>query len=199
MRRVRTIGEFLSGYLKRLEGADDQRIRVDSDTSDNKGNVVVRPVLMLGKDTNDDIRPAKMDTEGRLDVVGVVPEHQTEVNLDQLNPVSGTQYETLAPTELVRIISIAARSTWTVQPNPLEVHLTIDGNVITFTRANPNNNVWYTCAVTDPNVDTSQPMQTVAFARERTFLLEGRSVAITGEIIGGTVSRLQVKLKWARW
>lgn len=196
--RRRTIGEFLSGYLKRLEGADDQRIRVDSDTSDDKGNVIVQPVLMLGKDTNDDIRPAKMDTEGRLDVVGVCPTHQAEVSLNQANPTSGTKYEVLDDT-LVRLIAVAAKTTWTVQPTPLELHITVDGQTLRWFTANPASNVWFWVLWNYGDGSNDQAFVTPDYQKAIAFLLEGRDVKVEVEITGGTTSSVQCRLKWAKW
>lgn len=199
-RRVRMIGEFLSGYLKRLEGADDQRIRVGSDTSDNKGNVIVQPVLILGRDPNDDIRPAKMDTEGRLDIVGVCPEHQPDAVMTQINPISGTRYEVLATTELVRLITLYAEVAWTVQPTPLEVWITIDGNIIRHLRANPVSTTNYFAQLAPWETENIQQLVTgPAEVARQAFYLEGRSVRVEVETTGGTVSELHSRVKWAKW
>jgi len=57
----------------------------------------------------------------------VCPKEKADGTLTQANPISGTKYTVLSTTRRVRILNIAARVTWTVQPNPLEIHLTIDG------------------------------------------------------------------------
>lgn len=200
--RTRTVGEFLSGYLKRLEGADDQRIRVDSDTSDNKGDVIVQPVLMLGKDTNDDIRPAKMDTEGRLDVVGVAPTQQVDAFLTITNPVSGTKYEVLPTTELVRIRNIAIRSTHTVTQALAEVHVTVDG--ISYSQVqNATSNTWYLSSSNRPQSPGLFNWLTQLDHRDSAFLFEGRSVKIEMEVTeaidAGTITDLRCRVKWAKW
>jgi len=59
-------------------------------------------------------------------------EHQDDAVLNQVNPVSGTQYPVLDDT-YVRIINIMGMITWAAnQPTPLEVHITADGNQMTF-------------------------------------------------------------------
>ena len=192
-------GEFLSEHLDRLTAADDQRIRVDEDHTDDRGNLIVRPVLILGKDTNDDYRPAKMDTEGRLDVVGVAPEHQADEFLNQANPVSGNKYTILDTTELVRIMGVAARVAWSGQPNPLQVHITIDGNDISHNKANPVNNTWYFAGWNSQGAENDQGLSTADNTKVKAFAYEGRSVKVEAETTGGTVSALQSRLKWAKW
>ena len=197
--RRRTIGEFLSGYLRRLEGADDQRIRVDSDTSDNKGNVIVQPVLMLGKDTNDDIRPAKMDTQGRLDVVGFVPTQQPQAFLAQSNPVSGFRYEVLPLTKNVRVVHMAAQASWTVQPSPLELFMTVDGEIFRFFRNNPGNNTWYFPIYQAFASHENGILTTTGPYNERAFLIEGSEVEISLELTGGTATNIRSRVTWAKW
>jgi len=63
--------------------------------------------------------------------------HEEDAYLSQNNPVSGTPYAVLAATAKVRILTIYVIITWTVQPNPLEVRITIDGRTVLHTQANP--------------------------------------------------------------
>jgi len=127
----------------------------------------------------------------------IPPVHQADATLNQANPGSGTQYAVLATTRNVRIISIAVVCTWTVQPTPLEVHLTIDGNTITHTFTDPVSATWYYTSMSAALAELLQPLS--ATSPDRPFLYEGRSVAITAEITGGTVSNLSARVKYARW
>lgn len=136
-----------------------------------------------------------------LDGVAVEPikklyEHQADATLSQANPVSGTKYTVLDTTKNVRIIAISVSCTWTVQPTPLEIHITIDG-------------VSYTAALTDPvsstgyevrwRADEAQPeLSDTIVSHQRAFLLEGRSVKVEAEITGGTVSNLGAIVKHAK-
>jgi len=130
-----------------------------------------------------------------------VPEHQTDVTLNQANPISGTLYEVLAATPNVRLVMVAVRVTWTVQPTPLEVHITIDG-------------VTYTASYTDPITATDHflipisagypyPGMTLVLLTEAIRhgypIIEGRNIRVQVETTGGTVSALQARVRYARW
>lgn len=129
----------------------------------------------------------------------IPPTHQADAVLNQGNPVSGTAYPVLAATNNVRIISIAVSVTWTVQPNPLEVHVTIDGNTITYTVANPVSATYYFARPAAALAETAQILDTNYYSHYRAFLLEGKNVAITAETTGGTTSNLACRVKYARW
>ena len=122
--------------------------------------------------------------------------HQDDATINQANPVSGTKYEVLAETKNVRIISIAVRCTWTVQPTPLEVWITVDGQTMRFYFPDPISDTWYKGYIADESVEG---YLTVDYAAQyRAFLLEGRSVKVEAEITGGTVSNLSARVKWAK-
>lgn len=127
------------------------------------------------------------------------PTAQADEVLNQANPISGTGYPILAQTANVRIISIAAQCTWTVQPSPLEVHITIDGvPIITHTINNPVSGTWYEAALRAQLAENAQALAGVGTtAPTRAFLYEGRVVAIEAEITGGTVQNLSARLKYA--
>jgi len=193
-------GEPVSEYLTRLTAGDPLRIRVHPDYIDSEGNVIVKPMLICGQDTSDDYRPARMDTSGRLDTIGHVPEHQTDATIIQSNPGDGTQYEILAATDYVRLISAAIRCTWAVQPTPLELFTIVDGQTITWSKANPVTNTWYFPRVdASSNPDTQELTNLAADQRNRPFVLEGRNMQILGEVSGGTVSQLRAVVKYALW
>lgn len=195
--KKRKKGEPLEEYIDRLVNANQHRIRIHSDYIDPEGNVIVRPILMFGRDPNDDYRIARMDTLGRLDVVGVCPEHQPMAELDQASPGDGTTYDVLPVDELVRLLGFSARCTWTVQPTPLECFVTIDGNTLTFKKSNPVSNTWYYGNLVYSAAENNLPMGTGQF--QWAHVLEGRSVQLESEISGGTVSRLQTRAYWAKW
>ena len=127
---------------------------------------------------------------------------QPDAIVNQANPVSGTPYawKTAAGVLLgtqrnVRIIAISASVTWTVQPSPLEVRVTIDGVVLNAPFVNP--------ATATPYYAVRGPFDTLAlndtdFTYLNEALLEGRSVLIEFETTGGTVSNLSGNIKWAK-
>ncbi len=196
---TRRNGEPLSEHLARLAAIDIQRIRVHPDYIDEKGNVVVKPTLICGKDASDDIRPLKIDTTGRLDVVGVVPERQADLLVSEIPPTLGTKYTVLDTTELVRIDAISVKCNWTVQPTPLEIYLTADNDTLLYSKTDPVNNTFYTCQFNPQRAAISQYLATETETLRRAFFMEARSVKIEMEITGGTVSAIQCRLKWAKW
>jgi len=127
-----------------------------------------------------------------------VPAHQADATLSQGNPVSGTEYEVLATTRNVRILGIAVKCTWTVQPSPLEIHITIDGQVLTYIKTDPVSDQNYAPTPSSASAPDANILGT-SLMQYRAFLLEGRSIAVTAEITGGTVSNLSARVKYARW
>lgn len=117
--------------------------------------------------------------------------------LSQNNPVSGTQYTVLDTTANVKIVSAYVAVTWTVQPSPLEMHITIDGQSLTFTFTNPVSTTKYY-----PNLDaglaaSAQPLSTTVDASVRSLLMEGRSVKVEVETTGGTTSNLAATVMYS--
>ena len=131
---------------------------------------------------------------GDLDLQGF--EQQANAVLHQANPVSGTKYTVLETKRNVRIIFIGVSVTWTVQPSPLEIHLTVDGNTITFTQADPVSEGWYDAYFVYYADDLHQGFNYMS--QYRAFLLEGRSVKIEAETTGGTVQSLDARVKYAK-
>ena len=123
-------------------------------------------------------------------------QHQPDAVLDQANPVSGTKYTVLDTAKNVRIIAIMVRCIWTAQPTPLEVHVTIDGNVLLGQFVSPENDKDYYAFVGSGSVQLI--LQLEVTTTERSFMLEGRSVKVEAEITGGTVSNLSARVKWAK-
>jgi hypothetical protein len=127
-----------------------------------------------------------------------VPELQADAVLSQANPVSGTKYAVLPTTRNVRIIGSMIYVTWTVQPNPLELHMLVDGIQCTWAQANPVSPTFYYpynhpgYAANSQYLDTTRP-------DNRVFLLEGRSIFVEAEITGGTVNPLVCRVKYEKW
>jgi len=128
-----------------------------------------------------------------------VPEHQADATLNQANPVSGTQYEVLATTPNARIYGIMVMVTWTVQPTPLEIHVTIDGRSLNFSQVDPVSATPYMAWFSPGRAENLQYLITIAAQNIPAFLLEGRSVRVQVETTGGTVSNLSARVKYARW
>jgi len=125
-----------------------------------------------------------------------VPEHQADATLSQANPTSGTKYTVLDTTKNVRLLSIEVACTWTVQPTPLEAHISIDGQSYTAPFTDPVSAVYYEYALGGGAADV---LTATAIQYNRAFLLEGRSVKVEVEITGGTVSNLTARVKYAKW
>jgi hypothetical protein len=126
------------------------------------------------------------------------PAHQGDATLSVDNPISGTKYTVLATTRNVRIITICVKVIWTVQPTPLEAHITANGVNITLSFTNPVTATWYFDILFNPNNDDGA-LSAANPTSTRPFLLESQSVKIEVETTGGTVSNLSARVKWARW
>jgi len=126
---------------------------------------------------------------------------QTDATKTQANPDSGQTYTVLDTNKRVRIISIEVKVTWTVQPTPLEIHVTIDGQTVTYTFTDPVTATSY-IAFNIPNAaETAQGLKARAEANDLTappFLREGYSVKVEIETTGGTTSELYGRVKWAK-
>jgi len=128
-----------------------------------------------------------------------VPEQQADATLNQANPVSGTKYVVLDTTEHARIIGISVVVTWTVQPTPLEIHMTIDGQSLVFTKTDPVSATQYAAQLQETQAVTAQSLTNATRCDHRAFLIEGRSIKIEAETTGGTVSNLSARVKYAKW
>lgn len=178
---------------------DSIPIPLDADTG-----VFTSPFVQLigGLDTNNGVMPFKVDSTGRLDVIGVCPEMQADLYLNQNNPTSGLKYEVMPTTELVRIISVTTSITHTVQPDPMECHITADGIATTNALATPATATWFYGThiyhgIFGDDVITFQ--SGLPDRRDLTFLFEARSCKIEMETTGGTVSNMKCRVKYAKW
>lgn len=127
-----------------------------------------------------------------------VPEifvHQADAVLNQANPVSGTLYTVLDTTKNVRLIALVVKVTFSVQPTPLEVHITVDGQTLLFSQTDPSSATNYYLFVhpTAPGLTITGEELT-----RKPFVLEGRSMKIEVEITGGTVSNLYANAMHAK-
>ena len=127
------------------------------------------------------------------------PEHQAEIVFIQLNPVSGTKYTMLDTTPNVRIIGLYVGVTWTVQPSPLELYITIDGQTLKFAVDDPESVKPYYPSLESRYASDSQYLTLTELLKTMPFFLEGRSVKIEVEITGGTVSRIDSRVLYAKW
>jgi hypothetical protein len=127
--------------------------------------------------------------------------HQADAVLSQANPVSATLYPVLPTTANVRVISIETNLTWAVtQPTPLEVVMTIDGNTIIWTQANPVTATPYYARVRAGFTELTQDFEATSSSPQRSFMLEGRSVKIEVRVTWAVTqpSPLNCRVKYSR-
>ena len=125
-------------------------------------------------------------------------QYQEPATISQDSPTTEQEYPVLTTTANVRIIGLAAKCTWSSQPTPLNLIVTIDGRTLTFYRNTPVSNTWYYPGMAESDVETALPMGTTSQMQSRTFLLEGRSIAVTAKVTGGTVSNLSARVIYAK-
>jgi len=128
-------------------------------------------------------------------------QHQADAYLSQVNPVSAQWYTVLDTTANVRIIGIAARVTWAVtQPTPLQVRITIDGNVITHSITNPVSATVYHAYIDSWEAEATQILSTTVYSAYRSFIYEGRSVKVEAAITWATTqpTPLVCRVKYAK-
>lgn len=121
-------------------------------------------------------------------------QHMPDATLSQSYPLSGTKYTVLNTTKNVKIWSIAVECTWTVQPTPLEIHITIDGVSFTASQSNPVSDTWY--YVWFPYYSENPAFVTSGGALSKDILV-GSSIEVEAEITGGAVSNLVARVKYA--
>lgn len=124
-------------------------------------------------------------------------QHQSDAVLSQAAPNSETKYTVLDTTLNVRLISVAAIVTWTVQPTPLDIWITVDGHTLRGYVSNPVSAGAYCFVFRTSSQDDQTPLSDEATPSYRAFLLEGRSVKVEVSVTGGTVSNLSARVKYA--
>lgn len=120
--------------------------------------------------------------------------------LNQANPVSGTKYTVLDVNEACRIYDALVLCTWTVQPSPLELHFTIDGETFLESFTDPVTATSYRATRRHSNSLIVPVMYLEAgynATNALSFVYEGKAVKIEAEISGGTVSGLDALIKHA--
>ena len=126
-------------------------------------------------------------------------QEQDDVVLNQANPASGTEYTVLDTTKNVRLMEISIKCTWTAQPTPLELRVYIDGQTYVFTKTDPASNTYY---YPYDNITVAKNGHLLGVAETdltyKAFWKEGRSVKVTAEITGGTVSNLACRVRYAQ-
>ena len=119
--------------------------------------------------------------------------------ISQANPVSGTIYPVLAATTSpTRILGVVCSVTWTVQPTPLELYIIIDGITFTYAVVNPISTQGYEPRkqgqyAPDGNELVVSPNQISYYP----YLMEGKTVSISAETTGGTVSNISCRVRYA--
>ena len=131
-------------------------------------------------------------------------QRQADAVLNQANPTANTLYTVLTTTKNVRIYSIVAEDTWSAQPNPLEIVVTIDGQTFNFSVANPVSGTLYVATRKPTLAESAQILVAQADANDLTaptFLLEGRSVLVQariGKTTAGTSNPLEARVKYGK-
>lgn len=127
-------------------------------------------------------------------------ERQADATLNQDNPTDGNPYTVLATTANVKILSIGVKQIHSVTPTNLQIHVTIDGQTITFEKTSPTSNWWYECIRCVDKANTAQELgDSDNVEYYMAYLMEGRSVKVEAEVNGGTVSNLACYVKYAKY
>ena len=129
----------------------------------------------------------------------LVPRVQPLLSYDNtIPPVSATWY-TAFTGKNIRLITLLVRCDWTVQP-VLDVKATIDGNIFAWTLALPTSAQYYAIDWDSTN-SLAQPL-IIAGAdnnRNKSFVVEGKSLLIEVKRTGGTCSAIYVRGLYAKW
>lgn len=132
-------------------------------------------------------------------------QQQPDAVLNQVNPVANTLYTVLDTTKNVKIESITVSVTWTVQPNPLQIIITKDGQTETFSFTDPATATNYTLTQSVASAAAAASAQVLATTLSATVLLhqpiEGRSIKVqarTGAATAGTTSNLSARAKYGK-
>jgi len=128
-------------------------------------------------------------------------QHQADAVLSQASPASGTLYTVLDTTANVMIYGIFVKVTWTVQPTPLEIVVTIDGITLTYGVANPVSTQNYRPYWSFRTAALNKLIASDDGGTDASFgvpFIEGRSVKVEARTTGGTVSSLDCIVKYAK-
>ena len=149
------------------------------------------------------------ERHGRLTKQDLVFKHQDDSVTIIANPVSATKYEwlvgdtgagaALGTQKNVRILSASVQVTWAVtQPDPLEIIITIDGNVLPAEKTDPVTGNYY--EISERSGYANGYLDTHLASKTRAFLYEGRSVKVEARITWATTqpTDLTMRIKWAK-
>lgn len=119
--------------------------------------------------------------------------------INQVNPISGTEYEVMATSKHVEILLMSAHVVWTLQPTPLEIHIYINGvKAITHTRGNPATATEYYA-----NSQPESPLLSQTFTGTLPIIAKLwpriETIRVTAEITGGTVQNLYCRFLYGHW
>lgn len=121
-----------------------------------------------------------------------------DVTLVQANPVGGTLYEVLPVITYARIVTGYVEVTWTVQPTPIQIHLTLDGQTITHELGNPVSGTSYVIKRNVADQAANAQILETGYI-DFPYLYEATSARVQAETTGGTVQNLSSRVKYARW
>lgn len=119
---------------------------------------------------------------------------QQKAEVNQANPVSGTQYSLLPTTRNVRVLGLEASCTWTVQPNPLEMHMTVDGKAVKFSQGNPVSTTLYRPLVELAKALNAMNCSGTAYHVYSLRQWDCAELKVDVEVTGGTVQSLDADL-----
>lgn len=132
------------------------------------------------------------------------PIQQADVIISQATPTSTQLYTVLDTTKNVQINGIGFNVTWTVtQPNPLELIVTVDGQVLTYAYPTPVSATFYYPVQDERYAETSQQATSSGGSpgtQNAYKACSGRSVKIQVRVTcggGGTFTPLVCRVKWA--
>lgn len=140
----------------------------------------------------------------------IPPKRQADLLVTMAPPISGTKYEwstdgtvpnAVGTKKNIKLLSLTAKVTWTVQPSPLEIHVTIDGIAYIFAKIDPVSATIYYAREYANAAANAQALVTSEYLHERgnAGLLVGRSILVEVETTGGTVQNLDARIKLAQY
>jgi hypothetical protein len=132
----------------------------------------------------------------------VPPKNMADAILNQATPTSAALYTILPTTLNCKIYSATVSVTWTVQPTPVEIIVTIDGNVITHAFTNPVSTTPYGICngvVACNGAATAQLLAAAYAVDSLPPFYEGKSIMIQARTTGGTVSVLAGRVKYGQY
>ena len=123
---------------------------------------------------------------------------QTDAVISQANPTSGTQYTVLEVHGCGRLRFGQASVTWTGQPDPLELHVTVDTKTVTFTKATPVSATDYWTTIHMYSANAGSLDGTAENAGRQSYLYDFVGYCkVLAETTGGTTQNLSARVVYA--